>query len=215
MRHAIYGTVQIIFIESVQENFGMFWDIRLFNTLWIVGFATGPFNTQRFIFEDDRLQQAADCLQEGQEMAIRGEYQEARDTIMAGVFSGRKIVEKLQQMKEDQAPEVSSKALEWLISSYICCSKARIEMCDWDKARSDAWAACTFSQNTNVDALDCMLQVCEKTSDLFGQLTTLKSMEKVLHLPVGMEENGKDQRLSIVEVRQKISQVEKTLAPED
>lgn len=47
----------------------------------------------------------------------------------------------------------------------------------WGTARSDAWAACSFSNNENVDALLCMLIVCELQEDTMGELQTLKSIE--------------------------------------
>ena len=81
---------------------------------------------------------------------------------------------------DNQGPVVASLALDWLVASYLLCAEGHMELGDWQRARSDAWAACMYSQNTNLSALKTMLRVCEHGKDLIGQLSTLKSIEGVL-----------------------------------
>ena len=133
-------------------------------------------SAREFSFQNDRLKGALELYKEGQLLVAAGEYIEGCDAIMTGVFSGRKIVEAMQQ--EDENNPESAEALAWLVASYLTCAEARITLQQWDKARSDAWAACMLSRNTNPEALQCMFRVCENTGDLFGQLSALKAMEE-------------------------------------
>jgi hypothetical protein len=137
------------------------------------------FSVKNFSFQNERLKGALEYYEEGQKLFVSGDYEEACDTIMTGVFSGRKAVESMQA--ENAMHPESAEALEWLVDSYIICAEARIKLQDWDKARSDAWAACMISKNSNLEALYCMLRVCEKVEDLFGQWSVLKSMEAWRH----------------------------------
>jgi hypothetical protein len=182
------------------------------------------FSVKDFSFENERLKGALELYKEGQLLVAKGDYEGACDAIMAGVFSGRKLVERMQQ--EDSSSPESAKALEWLVASYVTCAEARSTLGDWDKARGDAWAACMISRNTSLDALHCMLQVCESTDDLFGQLSVLKSIEACL-LEKGLTsskdpENGRpkitatpgvvsEDRSSLKDIIRRISQVEAAL----
>jgi len=80
---------------------------------------------------------------------------------------GRKPALALQEIQADGNEE----ALVWLID--ICCESALLNLNhldNLDQARSDAWAACVFSQYGNHKPLECMKLVCVKQKDLMGEL---------------------------------------------
>lgn len=133
--------------------------------------------SKTFSFQNERLENAAQLFPEATLLLKQEKYKESCDLYMQGIFLGRKVVQELQQEQNDSMDDPKL-ALDWMIESYIQCSKARIAMGDINTARSDAWAACSFSNNENVDALLCMLTVCELQEDTMGQLQTLKSIEK-------------------------------------
>jgi len=191
------------------------------------------FSSTSFSFREPQLQGALEYLREGQDLVARGEYEEGCDTIMFGVYSGRRFVEAMQLEREEEDLE-RIMGIHWLTASYVSCSEARIQMEDWTNARRDAWAACMLSQNTNLNALYSMLQICEKTEDLFGQQSTLKSLETILQSATTIDKkkeeeedpglevedssctdttSSKDQqwRFTLDEIRQRISIVETAL----
>jgi hypothetical protein len=137
--------------------------------------------TTNYSFQDKRLQGALELYKEGQQLTSEGNYQEACDVFMLGIFSGRKTVQSLLENTnggesnsgDDDDPQL---ALDWMVSSYLACAEAHIQIGDWQTARADAWAACTYSQNSNLQALEMMLTVCEKTDDALGQHSALKSI---------------------------------------
>ena len=149
--------------------------------LWIYALSTP--SSQEYSFRDARLQIALEFYREGQQLLVEEKYRDASDALMSGVFAGRRVVEELHASSSEE----SATAMSWLVTSYIECAKARMKLGDWQTARSDAWAACMFSQNQNLPALQCMLTVCQNTDDLFGQLSTLKA---ILPLLAGTKETG-------------------------
>ena len=151
------------------------------------------FGVSKYSFQDERLKTAAELLQKGEELAIEGNFHEACDFFSQGIYMGRRAA---QQIAADSKNKDSENAMDWLISSYVASANARIELSDWQKARSDAWAACTFSQNTYLPALWCMLTICENSDDTFGQLSTLKSM-----LPLVSDESQTETSMEDVEER--------------
>jgi hypothetical protein len=132
----------------------------------------------KYDFKDLSLQIALESYEEGNSLCLEEKYRTACNAYMNGILVGRKSVQRLVENyssdgdKEDD-PEA---ALDWLVSSYLKCAKARMEMKDWQTARADAWAACSYTQNTNLEALTCMLSICEATNDQLGQIQTLKSI---------------------------------------
>lgn len=151
----------------------------------IIGKLSALLLASKFSFQNEKLQNAARLYDEAEELASNGEWDEACAVYMQGIFMGRKIVQNLLQddsnCNNDNSDEAQL-ALDWMVSSYLECSRARIKMEDWEKARSDAWAACSYSDNKNLEVLLCMLHVCESTDDLFGELQTLKSIQTLLPL---------------------------------
>jgi hypothetical protein len=141
--------------------------------------ASSSSGTNKYSFQDERLQGALELYKEGQQLTVEGNYQEACDVFMLGIFMGRKTVQSLLQQggQDDGSSEDDPQlALDWMISSYLACAEAHIQIGDWQTARADAWAACTYSQNSNRQALEIMLTVCEKTDDALGQFSALKSI---------------------------------------
>ena len=173
--------------------------------VWIYALSSPSY--QDFSFQDARLQLALEFYKEGQQSLVEEKYRDACDAFMTGVFSGRRVVEELQA---SGANEESATAMSWLITSYMECAKARMKLGDWQTARSDAWAACMFSQNQNLDALKCMLTVCENTNDLFGQLSTLKAILPLLVERAQAPDSPlpESHGLSLETVRERIDKVE-------
>jgi len=68
-----------------------------------------------------------DFYKEGQQLAQDGDFKEACDAFMIGIFSGRKVVE---QMQNDPTDQESIGALEWLGASFVSCGEARIQLGD-------------------------------------------------------------------------------------
>ena len=187
---------------------------------------TAALSARDFSFQNDRLKGALELYKEGQMLVANGEYNEGCDAIMTGVFSGRKIVEAMQ-LEDENNPE-SAEALAWLVASYVTCAEARISLQQWDKARSDAWAACMLSRNANLEALQCMFRVCKSTGDLFGQLSALKAIEAIqmtVFLALTSDDSARDgsfkscteeaitsgDGVTLKGIREKISQVEAAL----
>jgi hypothetical protein len=160
--------------------------------------------TKNYSFQDERLQGALELYKEGQQLSIEGNYEEACDVFMLGIFSGRKTVQSLLENTttgessrgdDDDDPQI---ALDWMVSSYLACAEAHIQIGDWQTARADAWAACTYSQNSNRQALQMMLTVCEKTDDALGQHSALKSILE-LSESTRTEADGIQQRITALE----------------
>eukprot|EP00977_Amphora_coffeiformis_P011921 scaffold2917_cov191-Amphora_coffeaeformis.AAC.14 len=126
---------------------------------------------------------------------------------MSGTFMGRKAVKAMQ--REMSNPE-RKLAVDWLVASYLACGQARIQLGDWQTARSDVWAACMYSENSSLDALQCMLTVCENTDDLLGELNTLKSIQQLLSTTDGADAFSEEE-LSIDKVQEQIRRVEAKL----
>ena len=158
-----------------------------------------------YSFRAEKLKGALELFHEAQELVTEEKYQEACDVYMQGIFMGRKSVQALVEQQQqngnnakketkenDNDNDDPQEALDWLISSYLGCSQARIQMKDWNKARADAWAACSYSQNRNLQALQCMLTICENTNDRMGELQTLKSMLPLLVQVLADDENEND-----------------------
>ena len=143
-------------------------------------------------FQNPRLQGAIEMYNEGLNLFQNGNYDDAIDTFMTGIFSGRSTVQKLveeeqheqqESNKDDSDNDVDNpqEALDWLVTSYIMCCRSRIlKDGDYTKARADAWAACSYSQNMNLGALTMMLVVCENTDDKIGELQTLKTIKQTI-----------------------------------
>jgi len=175
--------------------------------------------SSKYSFQNERLQNAAQLYDEGQELTNKGEFKEACDVYMQGIFLGRKIVQGLLEDNQDQDTgddtDDAELALDWVVSSYVACSKARIELGDWNTARSDAWAACTYSNNKNLEALNCMVAVCENTNDLMGQLQTLKLIYQLISSSssdVNVVTTGLSrEQLSVEDVQYRISNIETQL----
>ena len=143
-------------------------------------------SNSKYNFQDLSLQIALESYEEAEKFFSEGKYNDACASYLNGIMVGRSSVQKLietENSERQQAKEATDDpdlALDWLISSYLQCARGRIEMKDWEKARADAWAACSYSQNTNMEALECMLSICENTDDQLGQMQTLKSILAVL-----------------------------------
>ena len=160
-----------------------------------------------------KLQNAIDMYKEGYQELQNGKYNDACDTFMTGIFMGRSTVQNLLLNEEDNHEEekdnTSQVALDWLISSYILCCCARIANNDYTKARADAWAACSYSQgssgmvyinpNTTLQALLCMLVVCENSDDTIGELQTLKSIKPLL-VDADSDNDGEKQQQATLRV---------------
>lgn len=148
--------------------------------LHLIGSLFLALNGNQYSFQDASLKIAADAYRDAQQLASEGKHKEACDEFMSGIFIGRSTVQKLFDQKQgggdpdDQLQDETDDAIDWLISSYISLFKARIAMNDWTTARADAWAACNYSMNENLEALYCMLLVCKRTNDAIGEIQTLR-----------------------------------------
>jgi hypothetical protein len=160
----------------------------------------------KYSFQDERLKGALELCEEAQQLANDGKYRDACDTYMQGIFMGRKSVQRLQENNDDDDDDDDpTEALDWLVSSHAACGEARIRLGDWQTARSDLWAACTYSQNTNLQSLKSMLTVCKNTDDSFGELRTLNSIRDLLSFSQTKDE------MSIDELQQRIAALEEEL----
>ena len=165
-------------------------------------------DNNNYSFRDEKLKGALSYYQEAQELAVQGEYQEACEVYMLGIFMGRKSVQRLLEEEESKEGE---HALDWLVSSYMACCQARIHLEDWNAARSDAWAACSYSQSQNLKALECMLMVCEKTDDCLGELQTLKSIQQLILQTSSMEDTVPNTKFHAEDIEQRIGNLETEL----
>jgi hypothetical protein len=175
--------------------------------------------SSKYSFNNERLQNAAQLYDEAQELTNKGEIREACAVYMQGIFMGRKIVQGLLEDNPDQDTgddtDDAGLALDWMVSSYVACCKARIELGDWNTARSDAWAACTYSNYKNLEALNCMVDVCENTNDLMGELQALKMIYQLISssssdVNVETAKLSREQ-LSVEDVQFRMSNIEEQL----
>jgi hypothetical protein len=127
-------------------------------------------------FVDFQLNMAFDIVEEAEELAFRKEHEQASITYREGLHLARPRVLKLQDEDASANEDDFTVAFDWLVSSYCASSACQLEAGNLNGARSDAWAACVFTQNTNNQALQAMLQVCQASTDKIGELTTLKSI---------------------------------------
>ena len=150
---------------------------------------------------------SASLFDEATSLIDQKEYKGACDVCMQGIFTGRKIVQQIMenQNEEEDDPRL---AMDWIVQSYLACGKARIELEDWNTARSDAWAACTYSQNENIETLECMLNVCENTNDTLGELQTLKLILEILEGDTTLKEQSS---MTLQDVQDRISALDDKL----
>jgi hypothetical protein len=127
-------------------------------------------------FVDFPLQMAFDIVEEANELASQKEYEQASKTYREGLHLGRSRVLKLQDEDPSTNKDDFTLAFDWLVASYCASSACQLQAGNLNGARSDAWAACVFTQNTNIQALQAMLKVCQESTDKFGELSTLKSI---------------------------------------
>lgn len=128
-----------------------------------------------------------DYAKEANAFVERGQYNDAIPLYEQAINMGRKPA--LALYEEQQADSMTSTSestststLEWLIQLYCSSCRARLQVDDVQGARGEAWAACVFSKNQNIDCLECMLQVCEATGDALGQL---QALQQILELTAG------------------------------
>jgi hypothetical protein len=183
-----------------------------FQFLAICSLAASPNN---FAFQDSRLQMAVDVYRDAQQLVTDGKHKEACQEFMSGIFIGRTAVKQLQEQEQhgegDSDADKPELALDWLVSSYISLFRARVIVGDWEKARADAWAACSYSLYTNLEALYCMLSVCENTEDKIGELQTLKSIISASSSVQESDSDGEANRMSIDEIHERIRRLEAEL----
>ena len=168
------------------------------------------------MFQNERLQKAVTLYEEANELSSQKQLEDASYCYMQGIFLGRKAVQELVQNQEskqrdgggceDDDPQL---ALEWMVASYLSCSKIHIELEDWNTARSDAWAACSYSQNENLEALECMLTVCQQTNDMFNELQTLNLILQLLRS--GGDTSVVANKFTLDNVQEQIMEVEEKL----
>jgi hypothetical protein len=166
-----------------------------------------------FEFQDSRLQMAVDVNRDAQQLVTDGKHKEACQEFMSGISIGRTAVQRLQERHGEGESDADNPelALDWLVSSYISLFRARVEVGDWEKARADAWAACSYSLYKNLEALYCMLSVCENTEDKIGELQTLKSIISASSSIQESYSDGDANRMSTDEVHERIRLLEKEL----
>ena len=126
-------------------------------------------------FLDFRLQMAFDIVEEAKELASQEDHEQATKVYREGLHLGRSQVLRLQE-ESAATDDDPTMAFDWLIASYCASSTCQLQAGNVNGARSDAWAACVFTQNTNEQALQVMLKVCRAADDKFGELSTLKSI---------------------------------------
>jgi hypothetical protein len=188
--------------------------------LKILGTSLLAINGKDYSFKDPRLQLAVEVCRDAQQLALEGETKEACNEFISGIMMGRSTVQRLIEEKQEDSTDLSEddseKALDWLVSSYISVFKARITLEDWDTARADAWAACNYSMNTNLEALYCMLLVCRETEDPLGEIQTLRL---ILSVPVSSQSSfseyflvDKIKMMTTDEIQEQIQVLEKILA---
>jgi hypothetical protein len=131
-------------------------------------------------FLELRLSMSYDYETEAKEFVEKGQYKDAVPLYAQAIDMGRKpalaLHEEQQQGETTTSKSTSSSSLEWLLQLYCSSCRTRLKVDDVQGARGEAWAACVFSQNKNVDCLQCMLQVCEASGDALGQMQTLQQL---------------------------------------
>lgn len=113
-----------------------------------------------------RLTMSYDLATEANELATKGMYQEASSIYDEAINLGRKPA--LEQGEP--------LALDWLISVYRNSVKAKLQVNDVGGARSQAWAACVFSQNKDLSSIQLMAEVCQASGDSIGEVQAIKQI---------------------------------------
>ncbi|CAB9506304.1 expressed unknown protein [Seminavis robusta] len=148
-------------------------------------------NSNNVEFLKQRLLIGYDAAAEATSFLEDQEYEKASRSFADALNLGRKPALKLQELDDE---ETKQEALQWLID--VCCDSALLHLVhleDLDSARKDAFAALVFSQYEQLKPLQCMIKVCEKGDDLFGEF---QALQRVLQLPTEEMEDD-DQRKAI------------------
>ena len=124
------------------------------------------------------LDMAFDAASEARDFLAKDKYDEAAQSFGDALNLGRKPVLTMQELENDIVDEEDQKeALDWLID--ICCESSILNLNHLEKidqARSDAWAACMFSQYGKWKPLNCMRLVCVRQNDSIGELQACKQL---------------------------------------
>ena len=120
-----------------------------------------------------------ESAQEARSLAAKAEYSQAALAYSEALNLGRKAVVSLQEVEPQklETPDLPEKSLDWLIQVFCdSCSLRLDHLNDADGARSDAWAACVFSQYQSTQALECMQRVCRHSKDAIGELQAITQL---------------------------------------
>lgn len=170
-------------------------------TMMMILLATG--NNPQLESQKQRWQIGYETSQEAEAYIKIQQYKEAISYYTDALNIGRKpalaLYEHYQQnQKENKENEdddddvlLGLKALDWLIEIFCKSSKIKLQhLNDIDGSRSDAWAACVYSQYEQYEPLLCMKQVCEASEDLIGEN---QAIQQLLAFPT--TSTSKDQQL--------------------
>ena len=153
-----------------------------------------------------RLQMGYQAAEEARQARQAQDYAAAAASLTDALNLGRKPALTLHEMNNDD--NQGNEALQWLIQ--VCCESAELNLehlNNDNQARSDAWAACLFSQYTQCKPLLLMKAVCVKQDDLLGELQACKQLLNLSNEELSPESA---ERQAIAD---RLAEIEKQLAP--
>lgn len=132
-----------------------------------------------------RLEMGYDAANDARRAVRQGDYAAAARDYANALALGRKPALTLHEQKvhhdhdenENDKDDQNEDTLAWLID--VCCESAALHLNHLDQAdqaRSDAWAACVFSQYKQRKPLEIMRAVCMRQQDLIGELQVCQQL---------------------------------------
>lgn len=114
------------------------------------------------------------------------DYESALELYEEAIQNGRKPAMALQEAREKYYATTSSSSaavieegfhpsLNWLVTTFKNCCRARLLLGDIDGARRDAFASTVFSQNKDADSHECLAMVCQASGDVMGEYQAVKA----------------------------------------
>ena len=126
----------------------------------------------------DRLVMGYELAQDANDMYKAKDYEKAVELYEDAIQNGRKpamILQEARQAANIDNKEYHDRGIEWLVSAFKNCCRARLMLKEVDNARRDAFASTVFSQNMDPDAHECLAEVCAASSDKMGELQAIKA----------------------------------------
>jgi len=161
-----------------------------------------------------------DLAKEADEFLNGGQYKKAIPLYDEAISIGRKPALALHQQQQQQQQEedgddgattqqTSTEELKWIIRLYCNSANAHLQTNDLNGARRSAWAACVYSQNSDLTSMTLFADVCHASGDVMNQVQAVK---RILELePVDEEGLSNDEVVKRRKMSLRLTRLEQDL----